>query len=86
MTPVQLIESLLKGRPHNTAPTIPTNSRVGTTTHRIEIASSGDRYHIIYVGEIGVYIWPDTATTAKEVIVILYADPEFKTKLHQATP
>ncbi len=89
MTPVQFVESLLEGYRYTITPIIPTNAKVGIVANKIDV-SSGGRYHRIYVGETGIHIWPDTTTMSKEFMIILYADPEFKTKLknklHQAIP
>ncbi len=85
MTPTQLIESYLRGRAYATYRSELVNDKVGKITHRIDLAY-GHVHRSIYIGEIGIAIaaLPLSLYQYAAIIVVPYADPDLKIKLHQA--
>ncbi len=53
---------------------------VGSIEYMTELASNSN--YEIYIGKIGMIVW--SCITHRRLATLLYADPEFKTKLHKA--
>ncbi len=86
--PVKLIESYLTGYHYKTYEMgyRPQDPQVGIINYNIRLSSTIHKNCNIFTGEIGIVI---TTTVACRVstttfVILLYADPEFKTKLIQA--
>ncbi len=84
MTPVELVKSCLEGYNYTEfdVDRQPTPIRgIGLVTHTIELYQH--IYYDVSIGEIGVQVRA-FGSSPWRVALILYADPEFKTKLHKA--
>ncbi len=93
-TPYELIKSYLEKYKH-VGRVIERlhNNEVGEIAHRIalykEPRCAGLLYEFpvtycyVYVGQTGIIIIQQTGQTPGSAITILYADPEFKARLHQ---